>query len=106
MAAIRLYRHPDCAKYARYARLHHLLDWLGRFEDATGVSPVGPLRRGEVVVQDLRSGTTLRGAAGFALLCRQIPACWPMLPLLWIPPLRRRIERELSGCDDAGCAID
>lgn len=106
MASIRLYRHPDCAKCARYARLHHRLDWLGRFEDATGVSPVGPLRLGEVVVQDLRNGTTLRGAAGFALLCRQIPAYWPLLPLLRIPLLRRRIERELRGCDDDGCAMD
>lgn len=106
MPAIRLYRHPDCAKCARYARLHHRLDWLGRFEDATGVSPVGPLRLGEVAVQDLRSGETLRGASGFALLCRQIPAYWPLLPLLRIPRLRRRIEREWHGCDDAGCTID
>lgn len=106
MASIRLYRHPDCAKCARFARWHRRLDWLGRFEDATGVSPVGPLRLGEVVVQDLRSGATLRGAAGFALLCRQIPAYWPVLPWLRIPPLRRRIEREWRGCGDADCAVD
>lgn len=105
MAAIRLYRHPDCAKCARFARLHHRLDWLGRFEDATGVSPMGPLRMGEVVVRDLRSGETRRGAAGFVLLCRQIPAYWPLLPLLRIPALRRRIDRELHGCGDTGCAI-
>lgn len=103
MAAIRLYRHPDCAKCARYARWHRRLDWLDRFEDSTGASPVGPLRLGEVVVQDLRSGTTLRGAAGFALLCRQIPAYWPLLPLLSNPALRRRVEREFSGCANAGC---
>ncbi|MFC5580738.1 hypothetical protein [Rhodanobacter terrae] len=64
---------------------------------------MGPLRLGEVVVQDLRSGTTLRGAAGFALLCRQIPAYWPLLPLLSNPALRRRVEREFSGCANAGC---
>ncbi len=106
MAAIRLYRHPDCAKCARFARLHRRLDWLGRFEDATGGSPVGPLRRGEVVAQDLRSGETLRGAAGFAVLCRQIPAYWPLLPLLRIPTARRRVEREFSGCADNRCALD
>ncbi len=105
MAAIRLYRHPGCAKCARFARLHHRLDWLGRFEDATSVSPVGPLRMGEVVVRDLRSGETLRGADGFALLCRQIPAYWPLLPFLRIPALRRRIDRELHGCGDIGCAV-
>jgi hypothetical protein len=104
MPTIRLYRHPDCAKCARFARLHRRLDWLGRFEDATGVSPVGPLRRGEVVIRDLRSGETLRGAAGFALLCRRIPAYWPLLPLLRIPALRRWIDREFHGCDDTGCA--
>ena len=103
MASIRLYRHPDCARCARYARLHHRLDWLGRFEDSTDVSPVGPLRLGEVVVQDLRSGATLRGAAGFGLLCRQIPAYWPLLPALRIPAFRRRIEREFSGCANDQC---
>jgi hypothetical protein len=106
VAAIRLYRHPDCAKCARYARLHRRLDWLGRFEDSTGVPPVGPLRFGEVVVQDLRHGTIRHGAAGFALLCRQIPAYWPLLPLLRIPVLRRRVEREFNGCADAGCSLD
>ncbi len=106
MATIRLYRHPECARCAGYARLHRRLDWLGRFEDATSVSPVGPLRMGEVVVQDLRSGETWRGAAGFTLLCRQIPAYWPLLPLLRTPAVRRRVEREFNGCGGAACAVD
>ena len=106
MATVRLYRHPHCARCARFARWHRRLDWLNRFEDSTGVSPVGPLRLGEVVVQDLRRNTTLRGAAGFSLLCRQIPAYWPLLPLLWIPALRRRVEREFNGCGGSGCALD
>jgi len=58
---------------------------------------VGPLRLGEVVVQDLRSGETLRAAAGFTLLCRQIPAYRPLLPLpadpRRAPPRRTRIQR-------------
>ena len=106
MATVRLYRHPDCPRCARYARWHRRLDWLHRFEDSTGTSPVGPLRLGEVVVQDLRRGATLRGAAAFALLCRQIPAYWPLLPLLRIPALRSRVEREFSGCSGASCALD
>lgn len=105
MVTIRLYRHPGCAKCARFARLHRRLDWLGRFSDSTAVSPVGPLRLGQVVVQDLRSGATLRGAEGFALLCRQIPLYWPCLPLLRLPWLRHRIERELDGCDDGRCKL-
>jgi hypothetical protein len=103
VVTVRLYRHPRCA---RFAWCHRALDWLRRFEDSTGTSPVGPLRPGEVVVQDLRRGMTLRGAAAFALLCRQIPAYWPLLPLLRIPALRRRIEREFDGCAGAGCTLD
>ena len=103
MATVRLYRHPDCARFARW---HRRLDWLRRFKDSTGLSPVGPLRLGEVVVQDLRHDATLRGAAGFTLLCRQIPAYWPLLPLLRIPAVRHRVEREFSGCADGGCSLD
>lgn len=105
MAAIRLYRNPDCGKCARLARRHHRLDWLHRFEDSIRISPLGPMRMGQIVVEDLHRGVTLRGAEGFALLCRQIPAYWPMLPLLRIPAFRRYIERETDGCDDAGCAL-
>ncbi|HUW51812.1 MAG TPA: hypothetical protein VMV99_00110 [Rhodanobacter sp.] len=105
MASIRLYRHPDCAKCAGFARWHRRLDWLHRFEDSTGIAPVSPLRMGEVVVQDLRSGHTLRGADASALLCRQIPAYWPLLPLLRLPRVRRAVEREFAGCADDRCDL-
>ncbi len=36
MATVRLYRHPHCARCARFARWHRRLDWLNRFEDSTG----------------------------------------------------------------------
>ena len=105
MNRIRLYRHPRCAKCARVARLHHRLDWLHRFEDSTDPSPLGPMRMGQIVVQDMRSGATLAGAKGFALLCRQIPAYWPMLPMLRIPAVRRYVERETGGCGDEACNL-
>jgi hypothetical protein len=105
VASIRLYRNPQCPKCARIARLHRRLDWLHRFEDSTDPSPLGPLRMGQIVVHDLRSNATLEGAKGFALLCRQIPAYWPMLPLLRIPAVRRCIERETSGCSGEACAL-
>src|SRR5690242_21562451 len=104
MANVRLYRHPQCAKCARIARLHRRLDWLRRFEDSTETSPLGPLRMGQIVVRDLRSGLTLGCAAGFALLSRQIPAYWPLLTLLHIPAFRRCIEQETGGCGGGGCA--
>ena len=105
MSAIRLYRNPDCGKCARIAQVHHRLDWLHRFEDSTEVSPLGPLRLGQIVVQDLRNGVAHGGAEGFALLCRQIPAYWPLLPLLWVRPFRRYVERETGGCEDGSCAL-
>jgi hypothetical protein len=105
MTAIRLYRNPRCPKCARMARLHHHLDWLHRFEDSTDVSPLGPMRMGQIVVQDLRSGETLGGAEGFALLCRHIPAYRLLLPLLRVPAFRRYIEREIGGCGGGTCGI-
>ncbi len=105
MATIRLYRNPHCAKCARIARMHHRFDWLRRFEDSTATSPLGPLRMGQIVVQDLHTGGTFAGAEGFALLCRQIPAYWPVLPLLRIAFFRRYVDRETGGCVDGSCAL-
>jgi hypothetical protein len=56
MKAILVYRNPDCAKCTRLARIHHRFDWLKRLEDTTEVPSTGPLRPGEIAVQDLASG--------------------------------------------------
>lgn len=61
MKAVRLYRHPECERCAGYARMHHRFDWLGRFEDTTQTPPTGQLLVGEIAVQDLRTGATLKG---------------------------------------------
>ena len=105
MAAIRLYRHPECARCARYARLHQRLDWLGRFEDCTETPPIGPLRMGEIAVQNVATGRTYRGIESFRLLCRHIPAYWLLLPLTYLPAVRRRIESDIGGCSDASCDL-
>lgn len=105
MTAIRLYRHPGCPRCAGYARMHHRLDWLGRFEDSTDTPPTGRLRVGEIAVQDLRTGTTFKGIEGFRLLCRHIPLYWAVLPLTYLRPVRRRIEEDIGGCPDAACDI-
>lgn len=103
MKTIRLYRNADCAKCARLARLHHRLDWLNRFEDTTEIPSTGPLKIGEIAVQDLVSGQTLKGVDCFRLLCRQIPAYWPLLLLFPLPAFRRYIDREVGGCSRAAC---
>ena len=106
MKAIRIYRNPRCAKCAAYARMHERLDWLARVETST-VTPVGrePLRMGEVVVEDLRNGSRLEGADGFALIARQVPAYWLLLPLLKIPAIRARVDRDMRGACDETCEL-
>lgn len=105
MKSILLYRNPGCAKCARFARMHHRFDWLNRFEDTTEDLVTGPLRMGEIAVKDLAAGETLKGAECFRLLCRNIPAYWPVLLLLHLPAFRRSIEREIGGCEGDACEL-
>ncbi len=104
LARVRIHRHPDCERCARIARMHHRLDWLGRIEDTTR-SPEGraPVRRGEIVVRDLRTGTLHEGLAGGRLIFRHVPAYWPLLVLSFIAPLGRRMDADLRGCATDAC---
>ena len=61
MRRVRLYRNPECAQCARMARADRFLEWLDRFDDTTDVPSTGALALGEIAVQDLRSGKTLKG---------------------------------------------
>lgn len=103
MRQIRIYRHPNCAKCARYARAHKSLDWLHRVEVSTQTPTSGPLRMGEVVVEMLDDGRLIRGAEAFAAICRCIPAYTPFLLLLRLPAVRAFAEREMTGCDGQAC---
>jgi hypothetical protein len=85
--------------------MHHRFDWLDRFEDTTEVPATGPVQLGEIAVKDLATGETLRGAECFRLLCRNIPAYWPVLLLLHLPAFRRAIEREIGGCEGDACEL-
>lgn len=105
MRQIRIYRHPDCPKCARYARVHQLLDWLHRVEVSTTTPKSGPLRLGEVVVEKLDDGRILRGAGAFEEICRRIPAYGPFLLLLRLPAVRAFAEREMTGCNGAACGL-
>jgi len=105
MKTVRVYRNPECPKCARYAAWHRRLDWLGRVDTSTSIPRGGPLRMGEVVVEDLRSGQIHGGADGFELLAHQVPAYWPLLPLLHVRFMRRRIDREMRGACDSTCEI-
>lgn len=60
---------------------------------------------GEVVVEHHGSGRILRGAEAFGAICRQVPAYFLLLPLLWIPAFRRFVDRQLRGCEGDVCAL-
>ena len=105
MKTVRVYRNPDCLKCARYAAWHRRLDWLDRVDTSTAPPRTGALAMGEVVVEDLRDGTLHEGVDGFAVLARQVPVYWPLLPLLHVPALRRRVDKDMRGACDAACGM-
>ena len=106
MKRIRIYRNPDCAKCARYARVHESLDWFGRVKVSTATPPTGPLALGEVVVETLVDGKFHHGAEALELICRQITLYAPLRLLLKLPAVRRAADRELAGCGGEACRID
>jgi hypothetical protein len=105
MTRILIYRHPNCERCARFARVHHTVDWLNRIAETTATPPTGPLRLGEIVVEDLATRHIFRGSQALALVFRQAIAYWPLLLLLWIPPFRVRLDREVRGCADGSCQL-
>jgi hypothetical protein len=105
MKRIVIYRHPECEKCARMARWHRLFDWFNHVAVVTTTPPTGPLQMGEIIVKDLPTGRFLTGVEGLKLICRQIPSYWLFLPLLWIPAVRARADREACGCTNGSCQI-
>jgi hypothetical protein len=105
MKRIRVYRNRDCARCARFAQAHRLLDWLGRVDVSTDTPRTGPLRLGEVVVEELPTGPVHRGADGIELIARNIPAYAPLLLLLKVPAIRRYVDQEVRGCRGSACDV-
>lgn len=95
MKAIRIYRHPDCARCAKIVRVHHRFDWLDRIEDTTN-APSGrrPMRKGEIVVEDLAGGAMPEGVDAVRAIFRQIPLHLPLRLLLLVPALARRADAD------------
>jgi hypothetical protein len=106
MKTVRIYRHPDCPRCARIARMHHRFDWLDCVEDTTAPPRNGMLRVGQIVVEDLRTGELHGGAEAVEAIFRQIPLYWPILPLLKIPALRRRAADDANAKGRDACSPD
>jgi hypothetical protein len=105
MKTIRVYRNAQCATCARFARVARFFDWLDRVDLSTETPKTGPLRLGEVVVEELSSGRILRGAEGMDLIWRNIPVYAPFRLLLRVPSFRRFLEKNVGGCKDNTCQV-
>ncbi len=88
MERITVYSNKDCAKCARTVRFQTYLNWLRRVRYSTDEPKCGPLRLGEIAVEDLRTGTISKGVEAVRQIYWQLPALWPLLPLLRIPQWR------------------
>ncbi|HVK16879.1 MAG TPA: hypothetical protein VM533_08010 [Fimbriiglobus sp.] len=105
MRRITLFHHPDCDRCRRIARVHKIFDWLGRVRISTAIPPTGPLQPGEIAVRDDHTGETRQGVRAVRWIVGSIPAYWPVWPLLYLPPVARRVERTVRPCEDGGCAV-
>ena len=105
MSKIIIYRNADCAKCAKFARIHTFFDWFHRVRISTEIPKTGPLRLGEIVVEIVRTGEIVQGAEAIRQICRNIPAYAILRPLLRVPAIARRADQEARGCTDGECAI-
>jgi hypothetical protein len=105
MTRVKLYHHPDCARCERFARVHRRLNWLGWLEVSTATPPTGPLPLGAIAAEDVRTGQTVLGVRAARWAFAAIPAYWPLLPLLYVPFVARRVDRAARGCEDGSCAV-
>ncbi len=106
MKFIRLYYNKDCQSCARSsARIERWLDWRDRVEFSTAIPATGPLRPGEIAVEDLATGRISKGVEAFRQLCRHIPIYIPDALLLLFPATRAWLDRTLCGCDGDACRV-
>ena len=105
MRRITLYRHPECERCRKMGQVHATLDWLGRIERSSDTPPSGALKPGEIAVVDHRSGRTLFGIHAVRMVARQVPAYLPILPLLYLPPIARKLDAMTRGCEDGACGL-
>jgi hypothetical protein len=105
MQTLRFYIHPECERCRRLSRFHRRFDWLRRIEHTTRTPAGGELKPGQVAAEDIASGEYFHGYRAIQALCRNIPLYRIFLPLFWLKPVQRKLDRELSGCDGDGCKL-
>jgi len=82
--------------------MHHRCDWLNKVEDTTAPPPNrSPVRKGEIVIQTLADGRIHEGVDAAKCLIKAVPLYWPVLPFLFLPSVRERVDKEIRGCYSA-----
>jgi hypothetical protein len=56
------------------------------------------LLQSDTLVKDRGTADSLEGVAAVRAIARQVPLYWPLLPLLWWPPIARRADADARGC--------
>jgi hypothetical protein len=105
MRRVTIFHNKDCARCRKIARVHRVMDWFGRVQTSTADPPTGPLVPGEIAVRDERTGEMFVGVSAVDRLFREIPAYWPLRPLLRVPAVARKVDRDVRGCGDGSCAV-
>lgn len=105
MQRITIYRHPNCAKCRKIARMHQRCDWFKRIKVSTDTPPTGPLRQGEIVVEDHQNGNIIGGVDAVSRIAREIPLYAPFRLLLGIPAIARAVDKDVRGCGDGRCEL-
>ena len=67
MKRITIYHNRDCVRCRRIARVNRLLNWFGWVDISTADPRIGPMRPGEIAVEDARTGTIVQGVAAVGL---------------------------------------
>jgi hypothetical protein len=89
----------------KIAASHKKLDWLRRLDFSTETPPCGPLRKGEIAVEKIATGKVIKGVQAVRLIFSQVPVYLIFYPVLYLPFVARRIDKDLGGCNGDSCEI-
>jgi len=81
------------------------MDWFRRVDLSTEDSPLGETPVGEIVVVDRKSRKVFTGVYATRKLCLQVPVYFLYGLLLFLPPVRNKVDGEKPGCNGDACEI-
>ena len=81
------------------------MDWLGRVALSTANSPLGEVPAGHIVVVDARSNRIFTGIYATRKVCLQVPLFFLYGLVLFLPPIRKIVQKDDRGCNGDACEI-